>query len=143
MNVPNRWMMMGMLGLGNLFKEYRKGALTVARIQGAIYYLKAVQSIRSGFLTLFLVLFGLVFLFAGIVLLHFAAYFFLAEGSSERSWSLLFLGIAEILVSAGFIAWLLSSKRWVGFAMHWNPGVRELLQPEKSHRRGNGLGLDD
>jgi hypothetical protein len=143
----NRWMSLGIMGLGHVIREYRKGAVSMARIQGAIYYLKAVQTIRSGFLTLFLVLFGLVFLLAGIVMLHFAAYFFVADGPGARPWALLGLGLFEVLISAGFIGWLLSSKRWVGFAMNWNPAIRELLDPEpaKKHPRfnGHGLGLDD
>jgi hypothetical protein len=140
-HLSNRLMELGILGLGNVFKEYQKGAVTMARIQGAIYYLKAVQSVRSGFMTLFFVLFGLLFFFAGIVLLHFAAYFFLAEGPGHRAWALLGLGFAESAVSAGFVGWLLSSKRWVDFAMHWNPGIRKLLQTARS-RGANDLGLD-
>lgn len=111
---------LALLGAGAVLGKTRKAVAELVLLQGAICYLRAVRGARGMTIRALQVLACGIFSLSGLVLVHVALYLLLSSGSSPKAWVLLGLGLAELAPVAIFIAWFVSSKRWLHDALKAN-----------------------
>ncbi len=101
-----------------LLNRYRRSSLDLARIEGAICYVKGVRHARRAFLVGVAALGGLGLLAAGFVILH-AGLFLLLFLAFGAGWvlaaTLLILGVLYTLVPLAVLRRLCSQGAWMRF----------------------------
>ncbi|MBI3313186.1 MAG: hypothetical protein HYZ83_03000 [Candidatus Omnitrophica bacterium] len=122
MRLRDPWVFAGMMGMAKAFRQYQKGLTDFATLQAAIYYLKAIQGLRHVSTTIVQISFCIVTSLIAIVVLHVGIFLMLQSTVSLKTtaWIFLGFGILELGLAVGFIAWLLSAKRWINEAKKEN-----------------------
>lgn len=123
-----------LLNLGAFLKRCPKDFIEIAKLKSAVYYLRLIRGIRSGYVVFFQILFSMLFIIFGMIFMHAALVIFLMGGPHRLVWIFLIAGVLELGSVGAFIAWFLSSKRWLEEAARINPDIEKLLLVENQSR---------
>jgi hypothetical protein len=141
MKIRQSWVTAALWGATALFKQCRKNANELVKIQTAMVYLKGVEILRDLLFYQMGIQVCVVFLVFGVILMQGGVLFYFPLSPQARATTALLLGALDSLTAFSFLAYFSSSKRWLKQAARYNLEVEDIIE-KNVHSDGNGTGGD-
>lgn len=135
MKIHRHWVTAALLGSAGLFRQCKKNAGELIRIQTAVVFLKGVDILRDLFLLQIALQVCVVFLVFGIILMQGGLIFYLPVAAQMRVLLALIFGAADSLGALSLLIYFGSSKRWLRQAAKYNESVEDLMEGREWLRR--------
>lgn len=132
MKQPKNFLWTLLRGTAGVWRVLRKNAVDMARIQGAMVYLKGVEIVRDLLVYQLGLLACVIFLVFGVMMMQAAVIFLLPPGQI-RVFTALGIGALDFFVSLGLLGYFVSSSRWLREAAKYNDQVRDVLEETEKH----------
>ena len=117
----------------DLFHQWKEASADLAKIEGAIYYIKAIEMVRRILIAAFFLLGALVMGIFGIVMLHVLFLFFLPFSQTGKIWAAFGLAVFDFLAAASVFAFIFSQKKWLMFTKA-SDMVENVMANNTTHR---------
>lgn len=101
--------------LAGLAKHWKDTSGDLAKIEAAIYYIKAVNATRLLLIAVFVLFLLLQLLIMGLIILH-VAIFFAPWSTITKAWVLFSLGLGEFLIALTAVTFFFSQPVWMKFS---------------------------
>ncbi len=122
------WITAAIVGASAVIRGLKKNAVEMAKIQGAMAYLRGVEILRDLLIYQLGILACVIFLVFGVILMQAAMIFCLALEGQARIFAAFGVGLFDFSVALGLIVYFISSKRWLREAAKYNAWVDEFLE---------------
>lgn len=104
-----------LFAVSDFLTEWKDNSADLAKIEGAIYYIKTVKVVRRVLIAAFFLFEGFVMLFFAMTMIHLIVLLFLPLPQTWRLVSAILLTVIDISVAGSIFYFFFSQKKWLSF----------------------------